>query len=285
MKNPYEILGVRQGATKDEVRNAYNLLEKKYYAAKKQGSTAASISDEDFKEIEKAYCKLMGYPYFEKMKDDTPGKTYKFFGITLEQKKLENFFHYYKVHLIVGLFVILALTISIRECANRVNPDLNIGIVGTNALKESQEAAFKQDIINHISGIKDILIERAQIGGENPNDMEATMAEKVVLMLYTGGYDVMLVDKELYKSYSDVGAFESLDSFYDGFGLDKNKNSDLKMTIPDLDANEHYYGIYIDDLPKVKQFEINPTNKVLVLTIKAEHKETGRKFIEYMLSK
>ncbi|MEL7568529.1 MAG: DnaJ domain-containing protein, partial [Dehalobacterium sp.] len=58
-KNYYEILGVRENASKEEIRNAYRELVKKYHPDKYMDNPLAELAEEKLKEINEAYDFLM----------------------------------------------------------------------------------------------------------------------------------------------------------------------------------------------------------------------------------
>ncbi|SHJ94073.1 J domain-containing protein [Tepidibacter formicigenes] len=59
MRNPYEILGVRKGATKEEVKKAYKELAKKYHPDRYLDNPLSHLAEEKFKEINEAYETIM----------------------------------------------------------------------------------------------------------------------------------------------------------------------------------------------------------------------------------
>ncbi len=62
MKDPYEILGVRHGATKEEIRDAYRELIKKYHPDKfRDNPDMKNLAEEKVKEINEAYNYLLDH--------------------------------------------------------------------------------------------------------------------------------------------------------------------------------------------------------------------------------
>jgi len=63
MRDPYEVLGVRKGATKEEIKKAYLELVKKYHPDKFKDNPLRELAEEKLKEINEAYNILMNDQY------------------------------------------------------------------------------------------------------------------------------------------------------------------------------------------------------------------------------
>jgi len=59
MNNPYEVLGVRQNASEEEIKSAYRELVKKYHPDKYQNNPLADLAEEKLQEVSEAYDYLM----------------------------------------------------------------------------------------------------------------------------------------------------------------------------------------------------------------------------------
>lgn len=58
-KNPYDVLGVSQNASDDEVKKAYRDLSRKYHPDANVDNPLADLAEEKFKEVQEAYDEIM----------------------------------------------------------------------------------------------------------------------------------------------------------------------------------------------------------------------------------
>lgn len=58
-KNPYDVLGVSQSASDDEVKKAYRELTRKYHPDANVNNPLADLAEEKFKEVQEAYDTIM----------------------------------------------------------------------------------------------------------------------------------------------------------------------------------------------------------------------------------
>ena len=60
--NPYEVLGIKEGATEEEIKAAYKELVKKYHPDKYTDNPLSDLAEEKMQEINEAYDMLMKKP-------------------------------------------------------------------------------------------------------------------------------------------------------------------------------------------------------------------------------
>lgn len=59
MKNPYEVLGIREGASEEEIKRAYRELVKKYHPDQYRDNPLSDLAEAKLKELNEAYDYLM----------------------------------------------------------------------------------------------------------------------------------------------------------------------------------------------------------------------------------
>lgn len=59
MKNPYEVLGVKEGASEDEIKRAYREVVKKYHPDQYRDNPLSKLAEEKLREANEAYDYLM----------------------------------------------------------------------------------------------------------------------------------------------------------------------------------------------------------------------------------
>ena len=60
MKNPYEVLGIKEGASEEEIKRAYREQVKKYHPDQYQDNPLSKLAEEKLREVNEAYEYLTG---------------------------------------------------------------------------------------------------------------------------------------------------------------------------------------------------------------------------------
>jgi len=99
-KDPYDVLGVRRGATEKEIRDAYLEQTKKYHPDKYQDPTMKELAEEKMKEVNNAYDQLtkggqQQGPY-QRPPYQSPYGNYGSYGSPYGQQQQQNQSPYYR---------------------------------------------------------------------------------------------------------------------------------------------------------------------------------------------
>ena len=82
MRNPYEVLGVNENATDQEIKKAYRDLVKKYHPDKYRDNPLSDLAEEKLQEINQAYDSLTGT---SANRSQNNSSSYQDYGIQYEQ--------------------------------------------------------------------------------------------------------------------------------------------------------------------------------------------------------
>lgn len=278
-----QVLGVNKDASKEEIRKKYYVLSKRYDAQKQNPGTKIDELTDIGKVIE-AYNSLMGYdtlsPEEEAILRRSPNPIYKKLGV--DEKKVNNFFYYYKNKLIIGVLILITLFSMIRGCVTRVVPDLYISLVGNLYISDTEIEKMTQKIKSAFPDIKEINVDNMFISNGNPTEQDIAIQQKAMLVLTVGETDIIIMDTANYERYSSQGAFLSLDEYKESWKIDTEKNKDNIIKLADLDE-KHLYGIDILDSPFFEDIELLGKQRIAAIKFNAKNKEKAVKVLEYLI--
>lgn len=75
MKNPYEVLGIKEGASEEDIKKAYREQVKKYHPDQYQDNPLAKLAEERLREVNEAYEYLTGKSQSAKASNGWSGRS------------------------------------------------------------------------------------------------------------------------------------------------------------------------------------------------------------------
>lgn len=188
-------------ATKDDISKRYGILTRKFRTMKKDenGYTLEEITD--------AYNLLMGITFTDKNEEERQ-KTLRDHPPLLarilkkDPVKLENFFHYYKIHILIGFGVILLAFFTVRSCVNQVRPDFNMILYGRVYMEDKN--VLETDIREKVP---ELTAPQVQIMGSDGSDpqYEYAVQMKLMAMLAAKEIDIIVMDGTTFGSLASQG--------------------------------------------------------------------------------
>lgn len=158
-------------------------------------------------------------------------------GKVIDKKWFENYWFYYRVHTIVGIFVILISIYTIVECANKVDPDVTVTYIGSSYFDENFASSFEEKLSPLIvdadgDGIKKIFFSALTIGGEIRSEQDIAMQQKAQLEIAVGDTYLYLMDRQNFEMYQEQGVFENISQYLNEtepvYGVPAHKSAFLK---------------------------------------------------------
>lgn len=268
-RKAYEVLGVKEGASKEEIERRFSILMKKYRSSHSD-TPGSDTSQVDIDRITRAYNLLMGYE-----EEDSGEKTQR-----SKASPISNFLYYYKFHIIIGIIIVAVLISIISSFLGREPVDLSIAFIGDFYYTETD--TLKKNIKENMPELRGITIDGAVISDKLKSQQEYAMQMKAVALFAAGEVDVFILDENIFNKYAYQGAFASLDHVSSNIEIDGDEKYILKVEGQDKKA---LYGI---DVSKSKLFEgwslAGSGKRIVAIGNKAKNYKNAVKFIKMLVN-
>lgn len=155
------------------------------------------------------------------------------------KKKLENYWYYYKIHTIVGLFVSIILVTSIVQCAKNVEFDMQLAHVGTSYISTDQIQQSLKNIVPDVNGDGNIAVylDSIIIPDKPTSEADFYMSQKLAITFVDGSTRIYIMEKDFFANemYSDM--FQPLEGIIDKKYLDNSlKYNGMPIALSTLDC-------------------------------------------------
>ncbi len=279
-KEAREILGVTKASSRYDIETRYDIIMKKYQLLKADGKLDEN-SKADFEKSTDAYRILMGYEIEEQKGQVEATRMDKvFMKAGIDKKKVDNFFHYYKFHIIIGLVAIILVGFAAKSIIFRVEPDIRLGFIGE--INTSEFDMLGTKIKEQVPEIKEISFDSATYTNRYADPQEYANVSKIMVLLSASDTNVYLLNKFAYDSYANNGVFMPLENIAKDLQIDVTKSNYLKTRVveewedPKLDQKERkvikyrdaepvLYGIDVTDSKFFQGMNIIGPEKILVI--------------------
>jgi len=290
-----KILGIIKSSSKEDIERKYDVIMKKYRILKTNGTLDVK-AEEDYVKSTEAYRIVMGYEV------DTP-KVYRketytdkaFVKVGIDRKKADNFFYYYKVHILISIVAIVVIALTVRSFVTRVDPDITIGFLGQ--VNQQAYDPLKAKIEQKLPEIKNVAFDSAMLSN-NSNDPQAyAYMSKAMVLLSASDVDLFLVSKFAYDNYAGSGPFMELEDVAKELNVDVSKSEYLKLRVVDeweeptneneqrkvktyRDAEPKLYGIDVTNSDFFKGIDVIGPEKILVVRVEPKNRDLILKLIK-----
>ena len=168
----------------------------------------------------------------------------------IDRKKWENFWYYYKIHVIVGVFIAILLAITLRDCANNIEPDLTIAYMGKNYISEEIGQVLKDQLSKVLADVNND--ERVELSflpiiltDDIKSETDIAMQQKAMIVIASGEAQMFLLDSSNLKKLISQGALQPLDDVVSQYNIDIEQYPEIKATA-EGEQEPHIYGLPLD---------------------------------------
>jgi len=265
LKKAYEILGLPEDATREQVENRYFILLKRERAQSSRSGDAETDetgeTSSDLAEITRAYRLILG---LETEKLSTEPK----------QGKVAHFFYYYKVHVIVSLLIVLIAGFMIKEnidkriAESKLPPiDLSVSVFGNFYFVDTDKLA--QNMLRLVPEWKRIDTKLTYVPTEIKSEQDIALQQKSVLNLITEKDELYILDEKNFESLMNQHAFQKLEELPGWSDLQVSEDKVRRGKTED-DTEEHAYGVDITGHPVFEGIELTGERQIVAVRAKFE---------------
>ena len=174
-------------------------------------------------------------------------KFYKTYKIT-QLKFWQNFWDYYKVHMLFAVMIIAVVAVGVKSCANRVDNDMTVIYFGEKAMMmPAKLEMYIEEWSEDIDGDGQITVEISNNpfgAGESPETITAFL-QKLDADLIAGDPFILMTDGVFIDRFVNMHSLASLDEMLEGIDIpeeyvkrDADTNKVVAIDITDLPAGE-----------------------------------------------
>lgn len=295
LKQAYDLLGLPEGADREDVEKRYFLLIRRARSSKQREESSAQTdvsAAPNLEDVNRAYKLILAaedQKTNEAYNENAYGKYKKMAG---SAAKVDHFFSYYKFHLLGSIAVILILIFGIKayvdhrheqaELAKLPPADVTVSFFG-NYISDQGSYPTSEDIKPMESKIlaqfpewKRVIVFMTYVPSEMKSEQDSALLQKSMLELITNKPDIYILDRVNFMKLAKDGALLPLDGKLPA--LDKNKA--VKTATNDEPSNEHIYGYDITASPLVKELPIHGKEYIAVVRFDSEKPDNALHLID-----
>lgn len=296
LKQAYELLGLTEGASKEEVEKRYFILLRRDRSNKqREAGEQEDSSSPSLEEINRAYRLILGHEdqkTMEKYTEASYGK-YKKMGPTVQ--KIDHFFSYYKFHVLGVIVLIAAIIYGINaynnhrqeqaELAKLPPVDVSVSFFGEyfsadGTYPMSDLKPLETKFESQFPQWKRIVPYFTYVPQQMQSEQDSALMQKSIIDLMMNKADVYILDKPNFLKLAQDGSLLPLDGdAASKMSFTFKPESALKSATQD-DPTEHVYGVDISGSPLLKDLPVLGKEYIAGIRINGEHHDNAFTFIQ-----
>lgn len=139
----------------------------------------------------------------------------------------QNVWFYYRVHIIVGIIVLILIGYTVNEMVSRKDPDFAFMYLGGQMLNEDEKTEkFFEKYVTDVNGDGTVypnILNLALGDGEDMQYTSAIMQKADITLMADDTPLIMLIDEDNVKRYIEMEAFAPIDKLLKKYGVSEDK--------------------------------------------------------------
>jgi hypothetical protein len=299
LKKAYEVLGLPETATKEELENRFFLLTRRARSQKmREGSEPGPDGALDIDAISEAYRYIRDYEkklaeqeYLEKTYGPNKEKAER-------RQKRAHFFHYYKFHIVIGIVILVLIGYGIKSYADHREhqkelaklPPANLSVMfyGNYFYGEgfgSDTEPLQNDILKQFPDWQRVIAQITYVPAEMKSEQDMALLQKAMIVVMDDKSDLFVMDKANFEKLAPQGAFAPFDTLTDPAAATLAQSSAAVQSKTEDDTEERVYGIDLSQTSIGKELKLNGTTEyVAAVRINAKNPGSALAFIQQYLN-
>ncbi|GIP52133.1 MULTISPECIES: molecular chaperone DnaJ [Paenibacillus] len=297
LKQAYELLGLPENASREEVEKAFEILLRKSRSRQVKNPADGESGDSEYELKFKAYKMIVEHEGRSKINEMSRQRYDKWGSFAGTAEKIDDFFRLHKTKVIIGIIAVAALIFGInafidhREEQKRLAAlppiDLSIMFVGNYMSDQSQggDEGLEKAMTAQFPEWKRLKVVLTYLPsqGEGGGMTDIAFQQKAMAVVATEKPDVYILDENSFNWLGGGGALMNLDSVANGVLKPLLKEDNLIKGREEEETEEHIYGIRVTDSPLAKQLPLAMQDMIITLRYESENQDKAIHFIEKYL--
>ncbi|SHI82642.1 extracellular solute-binding protein [Clostridium amylolyticum] len=201
-----------------------------------------------------------------------------------KKEKMEYIWDYYKIHILVGVFIIIAVSWTIYTNVNKTEYVFNCTLLGE-GVNLSKKAEFEDKltkiVLEEPEDKKQAYMDFIEVKGSSSveNSIDPYAMQKLSARVAAGDIDIFIVDEKNFQRFAMQGMFEILDSFSE---LDLSDKNAVKIEKGSEDVKSGIYGVRVKDNASLKDMGYSTEDKIAGIVTLSKNKDKGAAVLKWL---
>lgn len=297
LKKAYEILGLPESASREELDREFDILIRKSRSRKPAQNTAENQPDEYELKL-KAYRTIVDYEEKKKIEELSRERYSKWGRFAGTAEKSNDFFRIHKTKIIIGIISVIVVIVGITAIMNNLEEkrriaalpplDLSVMFLGTFMADDSKggDSALEDAFTATMPDWQRTEVELVYLPSQEADvigSQDIAFQQKAMALLSTERPDVYIVDENALDWLMNSGLFMNLDEDANGELKPLLKEDSIVMGRSEEDTEDHIYGIRVKDSELAKQLPLYLPDMIVTVRIDSENKDKAVELIKRYL--